>query len=450
MGGPLNTRRRGDLQTQIDALQPFLSSAGLSYEQFKGLVAQSGGRSSMSSGECCRTRCRGLLADRIDAAGVTTTDHAENIVVGGGEAGKYIAWELAREGRPTVVIERGLIGGSCPNIACLPSKNVIRSAQVAEFVRRASEYGTRSTRATTHMPDVRERKREMVDGMIDIHRKRFDVPGIEFVIGEARVVGPRTIDIHLPDASVRRITGDRVFLNLGTRPSIPGIPGIAASEPLTHIEALELAHLPEHLIVLGGGYVGVEFAQAFRRLGSAVTLVQQNDQLMPREDHDVADAVHEIFKQDGIDVVLGAETYAVEGRSGDRVLLRLRTPTGELVIEGTDLLVATGRTPNTDRLGLDVAGIDVDERGFVKVDDRLRTSAAEVWALGECAGSPQFTHVAFDDFRVVRDNLAGTDRSTRDRLVPYCAFIDPQLGRVGLNEKDAQRANVHFRVARLR
>jgi pyruvate/2-oxoglutarate dehydrogenase complex dihydrolipoamide dehydrogenase (E3) component len=272
---------------------------------------------------------------------------------------------------------------------------------------------------------------------------------VEFVLGEGQFSAPRTIEIRLAEGGTRRVTGQRIFLDLGTRASIPDIPGLRASAPLTHVEALELDHLPAHLVVLGGGYVGVEFAQAFRRFGSEVTIVQRAPQLVPREDPDVAEAVQEIFEQDGINLVLGAETRAVEGRSSDGVVLRVRTSAGERVIAGSDLLVATGRTPNTREIGLDIAGIELDVRGYVKVDEHLRTSAPDVWAMGECAGSPQFTHVAFDDFRVVRDMLAGKARSARDRLVPYCMFTDPQLGRVGLGETEARRQGLDVRVARL-
>ena len=380
---------------------------------------------------------------------MSAIEEIENVVLGGGEAGKYIAWELAKQGRPVMVIERALVGGSCPNIACLPSKNVIRSAKVADLVRHASSYGIQTTPGATSMEGVRRRKREMVDGMIEIHQKRFAVPNLEFVLGEGRFIAPRTIEVHLAEGGSRTVVGARVFLNLGSHAAIPAITGLAASEPLTHVGALELAHLPSNLIVLGGGYVGVELAQAFQRFGSRVTIVQRGPQLLPREDADVARTVQEIFEQDGIEVILGADTYAVEGRSGDRVRLPLRTAGGERVLEGSDLLVAAGRTPNTRRIGLELAHVELDARGYVKVDDRLQTTAPGVWAMGECAGSPQFTHVAFDDFRVVRDNLAGKPRTTTDRLVPYCAFIDPELGRVGLGELEAQRLGLEVRVVRL-
>lgn len=378
-------------------------------------------------------------------------ENVENVVLGGGEAGKYVAWTLAEQGRPVLVIEREMIGGSCPNIACLPSKNLIRSAEVAHLVRRAGEYGISTGPTSIDMVGVRQRTREMVAGMVDIHARRFAAPGIEFLLAEGRLVGPRTVEARLQDGSTRRVQAERLFLNLGTHASIPRVPGMEHAQPLTHVEALELGELPEHLLVLGGGYVGIELAQAFRRLCSRVTVLEQGPQLLGREDPDVAEAVKELFEDEGIALVLGAETQAVEGRSGESVRLRYRTGDGEETVTGTHLLVAAGRTPNTRGRGLEAAGIELDERGYVKVDGKLRATAPGVWAMGECAGSPQFTHVAFDDFRIVRDDLAGDggSRSTEGRLVPYCAFIDPQLARVGLDEGSAEREGVPFRVAQI-
>ena len=234
------------------------------------------------------------------------------------------------------------------------------------------------------------------------------------------------------------LEGERVFLNLGTHGTIPPIPGLADAGPLTNIELLELDRLPEHLVVLGGGYVGLEFAQAFRRFGSRVTVIQHGEQLLDREDPDVAAEVGRILGGEGIEILLAADVLQVEGRSGEGVRLRVRAAGGEQTIAGSDVLVATGRTPNTAGIGLEVAGVELDARGYVKVNDRLETTAPDVWAIGECAGSPQFTHVSEDDFRIIRDNLAGGSRSTRDRLIPYCLFTDPPLARVGLNEREAQ------------
>jgi pyruvate/2-oxoglutarate dehydrogenase complex dihydrolipoamide dehydrogenase (E3) component len=377
------------------------------------------------------------------------SEKVENVILGGGEPGKYLAWELARRGRRTVVVERGLIGGSCPNIACLPSKNVIHSAKVSDLARRGAEYGQRIAAVTTDMAGVRRRKREMVDGLVEIHRKRFAANGLEFILGEGRFVGALTIEVGLAAGGTRRIEADRIFLDLGTHATIPDILGLAEASPLTHVEALELDRVPEHLIVLGGGYVGLELAQAFRRFGSRITLVEYGPQLVAREDPDVAEAIRAILDDEGIDVILGVETRSVEGRSGERVRLHLRSAAGGRVLEGSDVLVAAGRTPNTKNIGLDRAGVKLDPRGYITVNERLETSAPAVWAMGECAGSPQFTHVAFDDFRIVRDNLAGGKRTTRDRLIPYCVFIDPELGRVGLSETEAKQKGMDVRVVTL-
>jgi pyruvate/2-oxoglutarate dehydrogenase complex dihydrolipoamide dehydrogenase (E3) component len=383
------------------------------------------------------------------AAAMSAVEQFENIILGGGASGKLISWDLARAGRRTAVIERGLIGGSCPNIACLPSKNVIRSAKVAQLLRHAAEFGLRAGPATTDMAGVRRRKRAMVEDLVAIHHTRFAANGLDFVLGEGRFVAPTTIEVRLAQGGTRLLEGERIFLDLGTHATIPDIPGLAGAGPLTHVEALELDRLPAHLIVLGGGYVGVEMAQAFRRFGSEVTVVQHGPQLLAREDPDIAEAIRTTFVEEGIEVALDAEPIAVEGFSGEEVRLRVATKDGLRVIEGSDLLVAAGRTPNTGGIGLDIAGVELDPRGYVKVNERLETTAPGVWAMGECAGSPQFTHVAEHDFRIVRDNLAGQDRTTRDRLVPYCVFTDPELARVGLSETEAERQGIEARIARL-
>jgi pyruvate/2-oxoglutarate dehydrogenase complex dihydrolipoamide dehydrogenase (E3) component len=379
----------------------------------------------------------------------TATDRYDDLVLGSGEAGKYIAWTLAKAGRRAAVVERGLIGGSCPNIACLPSKNIIYSARVASLCRRGAEFGIISGPIMIDMRGVRDRKRKMVDDLIAVHRKNYANSGAELIIGEGRFVAPNTIEVRASDGAVRRLTGERVFVDVGTRAAIPGVPGLSECRPLTHVEALDLDHVPEHLIVLGGGYVGLEFAQPMRRFGARVTVLERGPQLAAREDPDVAEVLALRFADEGIEVVLDAETLEIEGHSGARVRVSVRTAAGERTIDGSDLLVAAGHVPNTRNIGLDVAGVELDERGYIKVNERLETTAPNVWATGDCAGSPQFTHVGFDDFRIVRDNLAGGERTTRDRLIPYCMFTDPELGRVGLNESAAQRAGIAYRIAKI-
>jgi pyruvate/2-oxoglutarate dehydrogenase complex dihydrolipoamide dehydrogenase (E3) component len=367
------------------------------------------------------------------------------LILGSGEAGKWLAWTLGSEGKRTAVIERRYVGGSCPNIACLPSKNVIRSAEVANFFRRAAEFGDVFREWKVEMFGVRARKQRMVDGEIAFHRAKYRETGVDLIMGQGRFVGPRTIEVTV-DGAARTLVGDIVAINTGSRARIDPIPGLAEARPMTHVEALDLERLPEHLLVVGGGYVGLELAQALRRFGSRVTIVDRNEALAHREDPDVSTALHELFHEEGIDVRTSVRLDRVEGRSGDSV--RLRTTRGD-VIEGSDVLVAAGRIPNTEGIGLEAAGIERDKRGFVKVDERLRTTAPGVWAMGDCAGSPHFTHIAFDDFRVVRDNLAGLERTTTGRLVPSCIFTDPELARVGLSESEAASRKTSYRLAKI-
>ena len=373
----------------------------------------------------------------------------EILVIGSGEAGKYLTWTMAQDGRRTAVVERKYIGGSCPNIACLPSKNVIRSAKAAWFARRGAEYGVQTGPVSTDMKRVLSRKRKMVEGEVQFHLDRFKATGADLIRGEARFVAPKTVEVRLNDGGRRTITGDRIFLDLGSHAVIPDIPGLAAVKPMTHVEALDLDRLPGHVIVLGGGYVALELAQALRRFGSDVTVIERGRQIAAGEDPDVAQALLENFTSEGISVLLETRIRQVEGLSGETIQVRVENSHGQHAIEGTDLLVATGRTPNTQGIGLDTAGIDLDTRGFVKVTERLETTAPAVWAMGDCAGSPQFTHVAFDDFRVVRDNLNGGSRTTRDRLIPFCLFTDPELARVGMNESDARKRGTEYRLVKI-
>jgi pyruvate/2-oxoglutarate dehydrogenase complex dihydrolipoamide dehydrogenase (E3) component len=380
---------------------------------------------------------------------MSATDTYDILVIGSGEAGKYLAWTLAGAGHRTAVIERKLVGGSCPNIACLPSKNLIHSAKVRSFTMRAAEFGVELESAVTSMNGVQARKRAMVDSLRQLHLDRYRASGAELVMGEARLVGDRTVDVQLADGGQRRISGENVFLNLGTHAAVPDVPGLVAARPMTHVELLDLDRLPEHLIVIGGGYIGLELAQAMRRFGAQVTVIEQAPQLAGREDADVGAAVLELFRDEGITVHLQTQIRSVEGQSGSRVHVVTDGPDGEAVIEGTDLLVGVGRTPNTSGIGLEQAGVKLTETGYIAVDERLATTAANVWAMGDCAGSPQFTHVAFDDFRVVHDNLTGGSSTTTDRLVPYCMFTDPELARVGYNESDARLRGIEYRVLTL-
>jgi pyruvate/2-oxoglutarate dehydrogenase complex dihydrolipoamide dehydrogenase (E3) component len=376
-------------------------------------------------------------------------EHFDVLILGSGGGGKLTAWHNGRSGRRVAVVERKWIGGSCPNVACLPSKNEIHSAEAAHFARNGAEFGVMTGPVKVDMAKVRERKRAMVQRLVDAHVKNYKESGAELIMGSGRFVAPKTLEVSLNDGGTRTLTGSQVFINVGTHAAIPNLPGLEAAKPLTHVEALELDVLPSHLIVIGGGYSGLELAQAYRRFGAEVTVVEAGPQLMGREDPDASHEIRRILTGEGIEIHVPAELFKVSGQSGRAVSVAIRTGSGEITIEGSHILVAAGRIPNTAGIGLDKAGVELTDCDFVKVNERLETSARDVWALGDCAGSPLFTHISEDDFRIVRDNLAGGKRSTRDRFVPYCMFTDPPLAHVGLSERDAELLGVKARVAKL-
>ncbi len=377
------------------------------------------------------------------------TEHLDIVILGSGQGGKLLAWHLGRSGKKVAVVERRWVGGSCPAVACMPSKNELWSARVAHMVRNAADFGTLTGAVSTDMRKVRSRKQDMIDREIEFHLAAYKASGAELIMGSGTFVGSKTIEVALNGGGSRTLVGEEIVIDVGTHAAIPGIPGLEAVRALTHIEALEIDYLPAHLIVLGGGYTGIELAQAFRRFGSRVTIVEPGRQLMGREDADVADEMQRVLSGEGIDILLNVQPANVRGLSGDAVTLTVRTDKGEQMIEGSDLLVAVGRVANTAGIGLEKTGVELDARGFIRVNERLETTAAGVWAIGECAGSPQFTHVSVDDFRIVRDNMAGGNRRTDDRLVPYVMFTDPPLAHIGLSEAEAARQSVPVRLAKL-
>jgi pyruvate/2-oxoglutarate dehydrogenase complex dihydrolipoamide dehydrogenase (E3) component len=379
----------------------------------------------------------------------TNPEEYDLVVLGSGEGGKYLAWALARKGQRAVVIERKWVGGSCPNIACLPSKNVIHSAKVASLFYRSAEFGISKENVRIDMSNVRDRKRKMVTGLVDMHYELYKNSGTELVMGSGKFVGPKTIEVTLADGGTRTFHGKNVVINTGGRATIDQTPGLSEASALTHIEALELGQIPKHLLVLGGGYIGLELSQAMRRFGSEVTIVERNKNLAHREDDDVTQALREVCQDEGITIATNTKINRVEGKSGEWVQLHCTRDGVEVVLEGSHLLVAGGRTPNTSNIGLELAGVEKTERGFVKVDERLQTTAEGVWAIGDCAGSPHFTHISFDDFRVVRDNITGGNHVTTGRQVPFCMFTDPELARIGLSETEAQAQGIPYRLTKI-
>ena len=380
---------------------------------------------------------------------VTGPEEYDLVMLGSGTGSKFLAWTFAEQGQRVVTVEHKYLGGACPNIACLPSKNIIHSAKVASYFRRSREFGITTDSFMVNMPVVRERKRRMVSDLIDLHRENYRRSGGDLILGSGRFIGPRTVEVTLPDGNTRRLRGTNVIISTGTRARLEAIPGLAESQPLTHVEALELDEVPEHLIVIGGGYVGLELSQAMRRFGSKVTVIERNHRLVHQEDDDVTEALHKLFEDEGIDVVLNARIQRVSGKSGERVRVVLEQDGVERRFEGTHLLAASGRAPNTEGIGLELAGVELTSDGYVKVNERLETTAPGVWAVGDVTGGPKFTHISFDDFHVIRDNTNGGNHVTTGRQVPFCLFTDPELARVGVSEKQARTQGIAYRLFKI-
>jgi pyruvate/2-oxoglutarate dehydrogenase complex dihydrolipoamide dehydrogenase (E3) component len=376
--------------------------------------------------------------------------HYDAIVIGAGQAGGPLSTALARAGRKTALIEREHVGGTCINEGCTPTKTMVASARVAYLARRAADYGVHTGPLMIDMARVRERKRAIVDSFRNGSQQRIEATaGLDLLFGEASFSGPMALEVRLNSGESRQLTADTIFINTGARPAVPALPGLDVVPFLNSTSIMELDRVPEHLLVLGGGYIGLEFGQMFRRFGSQVTIVQRGNQLLGREDDDVAEAVAAILREDGVEILLESDAVRVE-RSGDAITLVVRTPAGERTLRGSHLLVAAGRVPNTDRLNPGAAGVQLDRRGFVPVNERLETNVPGIYALGDVNGGPAFTHISYDDFRIIRTNLLeGGAATTTQRQVPYTAFIDPQLGRVGLSEQAARATGRAIRVAKL-
>lgn len=371
-------------------------------------------------------------------------EHFDAIIIGSGQGGNPLAGALVTAGRKTALIERQDVGGTCVNRGCTPTKTMVASARVAYLARRGADYGVDVGAITVDMYRVRERKRAIVKSFREGGEKRLEKGHVELIRGEASFTGPRQIRV-----GKRSLEAEQVFLDTGTRNAVPAIAGLDAVHYLDNDRIMELDHVPQHLLVLGGGYIGLEFSQMFRRFGSQVTVIQRGPQLLVEEDPDVAAEVLKILREDGIEVLLNANTERVTQSPGT-VRLEVKAVGKTSTIEGSDLLVATGRTPNTDALHPAAGGVAVDERGFIKVNERLETSAPGVYAIGDVKGGPQFTHIAYDDYRILKANLVdGGKRTVRDRMVPYTVFMDPQLGRVGMTETAALQSGRKIRVARM-
>ncbi len=372
------------------------------------------------------------------------------VVIGAGQGGGPLASALGRSGRRTVVVERAHVGGSCINYGCTPTKTMVASARAAHLARRAADFGVHTEGVSIDLAEVRSRKRSIVDSFRKGSRSSLEqADNVELIFGHARFVGPREVAVNILNGGQQRLEAEWIFINTGAEPRRPDLEGLAEAPTLDSTSIMELDDVPAHLLVLGGGYVGLEFGQMFRRFGSEVTIVQRNRQLIPREDQDIADAVAAILREEGVTVRLGVQPLEVRGGQG-ALRLRMRDRGGDQTVEGSHLLVATGRAPATTDLNLHAAGIETDRAGHVLVNERLETSVAGVFALGDVKGGPAFTHISYDDYRILKANLlSDAGATTRDRLVPYTVFTDPQLGRVGLSEREARAQGRDVRIAKL-
>jgi pyruvate/2-oxoglutarate dehydrogenase complex dihydrolipoamide dehydrogenase (E3) component len=371
------------------------------------------------------------------------------IVIGSGQGGTPLCQALARAGMRTALVERAHIGGTCVNEGCTPTKTMVASGRVAYLARRGADYGVRIPSLAIDMERVRQRKRDIVNSFRSGSEKRIaDTPSLDLIYGEASFTSPRAIKVRLKEGGEQSLTAERFFINAGCRPSVPPLNGLDKVSYLNSTSIMELGEVPAHLLVLGGGYVGLEFGQLFRRLGGRVTIVQRGPQLLAGEDKDIAEAVAGILREDGIEVLLNASANSVQ-QTGAQITLDVRMQDGTQAIHGSHLLVATGRVPNSDSLNVAAAGIATDKRGFLVVNERLETNVPGIFAIGDVKGGPQFTHISYDDFRIIRTNIIeGGNATIKDRLVPYTVFIDPQLGRVGMSEQEAREGR-KIRVAKM-
>ena len=372
------------------------------------------------------------------------------IIIGTGQGGYPLAKDLPKAGWKTAIIEKDAVGGSCVNYGCTPTKTMVASARVAHLARRGADYGVNTGGVSVDLKKVRQRKRDIVNDFSGGSQKVLEgLDGLDLIFGSARFSGPKTIEVQLNDGGTRQLTSDHIFINVGTRPSTPAIDGIEAVPTLDSAGIMELDAVPEHLLVLGGGYIGLEFGQMFRRFGSAVSIVQRGPQLT-REDPDVAQAIAQVLEEDGIDAHLNAAATRVGQDENGQIRLVIEQQGAERTLSGTHLLVAVGRTSNADLLNLGAAGLAVDERGYIPVNDRLETNVSGIYVIGDVKGGPAFTHISYDDYRVLKTNLLHDGKATiKDRLVPYAMFIDPQLGRVGLSETQARAQGRRVRVAKM-
>jgi pyruvate/2-oxoglutarate dehydrogenase complex dihydrolipoamide dehydrogenase (E3) component len=376
------------------------------------------------------------------------TEKFNAIIIGAGQSGKPLALAFGDRGLKTAIIEMKYVGGKCINYGCTPTKTMIASAKIAQLARDSGKYGVSAGKVKVNFRKVIERKNEIVKSFRDSGRKRLQKhERVELIFGEASFKNEHVLEVKQKRGGVRELTADKIFINTGTLPFIPRIEGLDKTGYLTSTTILDMDELPKHLIIIGGGYVGLEFAQMFRRFGSRVTIIQKNKRLAPNEDDDICSEIFKIITEEGIDVLLNSRPKRISKDNKGKISVEFVQDNEEKSVKGSHLLIAAGLVPNTSKLNLESAGIKTDLSGFIKVNDKLETGTEGIYALGDVNGEPAFTHISYDDYRIVNGNLLENKNLSRaDRLVPYTLFIDPPLGRVGLNEKDAEAKNIKFKT----
>ncbi len=368
------------------------------------------------------------------------------IIIGSGQGGGPLAQNLAEQGWKVALIEKEYLGGTCINYGCTPTKTMIASARIAHYARRAPDFGVHTGEVAVNLGEVVARKNKIVTEWRGSQEQRVQQQiNLDLYYGVGRFTAPHTVEVN-----GQSLKSEHIFINTGARPRIPEIPGISQIDYLTNRNIMDLQEVPAHLIIIGGGYIGLEFGQMFLRFGSRVSIIHHGSHLLSREDEDVATALQEALLGEGMKIHLNAEPVRI-ARSGDEVQVTISsTGSKEEIVTGTHLLIATGRVPNSDNLGLENAGVETDERDFIKVNERLETTAPGVWAIGDVKGGPAFTHISYDDFLIVYDALIHSrQRTIHDRLVPYAVYTDPELGRVGLTEKEARKAGYRLKIGKI-
>ncbi len=382
---------------------------------------------------------------------MSDAEYYDAIIIGSGQGGNPLGKALANHGLKTAIVERDKVGGCCINYGCTPSKTMAASSEVIGLTEKAGVYGIHHSKAEINLKEIINRKGEIVKSFREGGEKGIEeTQNLSLIRGEAKFVAKKILQINLKDGKTKTVKADKIFINTGGHPFIPPIKGIDSVNYLTSTSIMELEEIPKHLIVLGGGYIGLEFGQMFRRFGSEVTIVERGTHILSREDEDISEEVESILRNDQVNIIHNTSVSEIIKTEDHNIKLRLISDGKEEFLTGSHLLVAVGRKPNTESLDLKAAGIKTDDKGYIKVNNKLETSVKDIYAIGDVKGGPAFTHISYDDYRVIRDNLFGKKTHTfRNRLVPYTVFIDPQLGRVGITEREAKQKSINYKVAKM-